>query len=253
MRNIIIISIFVFLVATILFFPSFIKASVLDDKFDLESLKGKKIGYYVGSFDPIHLGHQNVIETALNEKYVDYVLIYPAPGGDTFKNRNELSIRQKLIASIYKNNPKVLITYWTPKELQDKFFKITSDIEVIGIIGSDVILERLMGPDKELSEKYQKVFMRGLPIPEKHYEDTVGGIMALKANSFIVALRGDIDLTHLNGKVNDRPIKAFIHSSDISSTKIRNAIKEDKDFQQFISTEVGTIIKQEGLYGFSSK
>ncbi|MDE3055630.1 MAG: adenylyltransferase/cytidyltransferase family protein [Verrucomicrobiota bacterium] len=236
----------------ILVFPFSIKAEVLNDDFDLSRLKGLKLGYYIGSFDPIHLGHQHVIEKALKSEYVDYVLIYLAPGGDQFKNRTDLALRQKMIASIYQEHPKVLLTYWTPKELQDKFTPLANDIDVVGIIGSDVVTETLMGPDKELSEKYRSVFMRGLPLKEKHYEDTVGALMALKANSFLVALRGEIDLSHVDEKIYDRSIRAFIPSKDNSSTEVRNAIKNQKPFEQFLSFPVQAIIKQEGLYGLST-
>lgn len=193
-----------------LVFPFPIKAKVLNDDFDLSRLKGQKIGYYIGSFDPIHLGHQHVIDEALKFEYIGYVLIYPAPGGDQFKNRTDLAIRQKMITSIYQGHPKVLLTSWTPKELQDKFTPFANDISFVGIIGSDVVLEKLMGPDKELNEKYCSIFMRGLPLKEKHYKDTVGALMALRANSFLVALRGEIDLSHLDGKIHDRSIRAFI-------------------------------------------
>lgn len=233
-----------------LIFPFWIKAEVLNNDFDLSRLKGLKLGYYIGSFDPIHLGHQHVIEEALKSQYVDYILIYPAPGGDHFKNRTNLALRQKMIASIYQDHPKVLFTYWTPKELQNKFSPFIHDIDIVGIIGSDVVTDTLMGPDKELSEKYRSVFMRGLPLKEKHYEDTIGALMALKANSFVVALRGDINLSDLNGKIYDRSILAFISSKDRSSTEIRNAIKNKKPFEHLLSLPVEAIIKQESLYGF---
>lgn len=236
----------------ILVSPFAIKADVLNDDFDLNRLKGLKLGYYIGSFDPIHLGHQYVIDEALKSEHVDYVLIYPAPGGDRFKNRTDLALRQKMIASIYREHPKVLLTYWTPKELQDKFIPFANDIDVVGIIGSDVVTENLIGPDKELSEKYRSVFMRGLPLKEKHYGDTVGALMALKASSFLVALRGAIDLSHVDGKIYDRSICAFIPSKDHSSTEVRNAIKNKKPFEQFLSFPVQAMIKQEGLYGLST-
>lgn len=242
-----------FLSLSILIFPFFIKAEVLNDDFDLSRLKGLKLGYYIGSFDPVHLGHEHVIKEALKSEYVDYVLIYPVPGGDQFKNRTDLAIRQKMIASVYQEHPRVLLTYWTPRELQDKFTPFANDIDVVGIIGSDVVTETLMGPDKELSEKYCSVFMRGFPLKEKHYEDTVGALMALKANSFLVSLRGEIDLSHLDGKIYNRPIRAFIHSKNSSSTEVRNAIKNQKPFEQFLSFSVQAIIKQEGLYGLSKK
>ena len=93
----------------ILIFPFSIKAEVLNDDFDLNRLKGLKLGYYIGSFDPIHLGHQYVIEEALKSEHVDYVLIYPVPGGDQFKNRTDLALRLKMIASVYQEHPRVLL------------------------------------------------------------------------------------------------------------------------------------------------
>ena len=120
------------------------------------------------------------------------------------------------------------------------------------MIGSDVVTENLMGPDKELSDKYRSVFMRGIPLKEKHYHDTVGALMALKADSFLVALRGDVDLSHLENHIYDRPIRAFIQSKTISSTEIRNAIRNKQPFEHLLSFPVQAIIKQEGLYGYSS-
>lgn len=231
-------------------FTSPINADLIDNDFDVDRLKGSKIGYYIGSFDPIHIGHQHVIEQALKSGHVDYILIYPAPGGDQFKNRTDLTIRQKMIASIYQKHPKVLYTYWTPKQLQDAFSPLTNDLEVIGVIGSDVITDTLMGPDEELSKKYQSVFMRGIPLTEKHYNDTVGALMALKADSFLVALRGDIDLSYLKGNVHDRPIRGLIRSDNYSSTEVRNAIQNKQPFEHFVSLPVETIIKLDGLYGY---
>lgn len=237
----------------LLFFPFNMSAEILDDTFDWERLQGSKLGYYIGSFDPIHLGHQNVIDQALESGHVDYILIYPAPGGDQFKNRSNLATRQTLIASLYQDNPKVLITYWTPKELQTKYVSSSVDLDIIGIIGSDVVTETLIGPDKELSQKYRSVFMRGIPLKEKHCHDTLGALMALKASSFLVALRGNIDLSHLENRIDDRPIRAFIQSKNNSSTEVRNAIQNKLPFEQFLHFSVQAIIKQEGLYGLSSK
>lgn len=227
---------------------STMQAAILDENFDLNQIKGKKLGYYIGSFDPIHLGHQHVIDTALRENHVDFVLIYPAPGGDIFKNRNELHLRQKMIASIYKDNPKVLLTYWSPKQLQDNFEEVAKDVNVVGIIGSDVITEKFYGSDKELGEKYLKVFMRGMPLAEKHFEDTAGALVALKANSFLIALRGNIDLSFLKGYVNDRPIAGYIQSKNESSTQVRNAIINGESIETLVDAAVEKIIREENLY-----
>lgn len=244
---------FIFLCMQAVFSTSILKAEVLDHTFDWKKLEGARLGYYIGSFDPIHVGHEHVISEALAQGHVDYVLIYPAPGGDQFKNRSSLASRQKLIASIYQEHPKVLMSYWTPKELQDTFAARAVNVEVIGIIGSDVVTETFMGPDKERSDKYYRVFMRGLPLSEKHYTDTVGALMALKADSFIVALRADADLSYLNKRIYDRSICAFIQSTGHSSTAVRKAIQNKQSFEHLLSFSVQALIKQEGLYGFASK
>jgi len=227
---------------------STMQSTILDENFDLTQLKGKNLGYYIGSFDPIHLGHQHVIDTALQENHVDFVLIYPAPGGDSFKNRNKLHLRQKMIASVYKDNPKVLLTSWSPKQLQDHFECVAKDVSVVGIIGSDVITEKFYGSDKELGDKYLKVFMRGMPLTEKHFEDTAGALIALKADSFLVALRGNVDLAFLHDSIHDRPIAGYIQSKGESSTQVRNAILIGEAIDALVDASVVKIIHEENLY-----
>ncbi len=243
----------IFLGLGVMLSPLAANGKELDDQFDLSVLKGQKLGYYIGSFDPIHRGHETVIQEALQSGEVDYVLIYPVPGGDQFKNRTDWATRRRMVASVYQENPKVLFTAWTPKELQDKFGAIAGNLEVVGIIGSDVITENLMGPDEQLSNKYRSVFMRGLPLKEKHYTDTIGALMALKADAFLVALRGNIDLSYLGGKIADRPIRKFIRSQERSSTAVRKAIQNGEPFESSLSFSVQAIIKQEGLYGYHSR
>lgn len=233
--------------------PLELRGKELDDQFDLTALKGHRLGYYIGSFDPIHRGHEGVIQEALDSGEVDYVLIYPVPGGDQFKNRTDWAIRRKMVASVYRENPKVFVTAWSPKKLLEKFAPIADQITVIGIIGSDVVTENLLGPDEQLSEKYRSVFMRGLPLKEKHYADTIGALMALKAEAFLVALRGGVDLSYLNRKIADRPIHKLIQSRECSSTQVRRAIQNGEPFESLVSFSVQAIIKQEGLYGYPSR
>lgn len=217
----------------------------MNENFNLKELKGSKLGYYLGSFDPLHLGHQHVIEKALSSG-LDYILIYPVPGGDTYKNRVSLDLRLQMVASVYKDHPRVLFTSWTPKELQERLSSL--DLEIVGVIGSDVVTDTLMSTDP-LTEKKRRIFMRGIPLEERHYTDTIGALMALRADSFLVALRGDVDLSHLNGYVHDRPICGFIPSTTISSTEAKKAIQSREPFHHYFSPSVYQIILEEKLYG----
>lgn len=37
-----------------------------------------KIGLFLGSFDPIHIGHISIISSVLNAGFVDKVIVIPA-------------------------------------------------------------------------------------------------------------------------------------------------------------------------------
>jgi len=67
-----------------------------------------KIGLTLGKYSPFHIGHQKVIETALNEMDKVIVVIYNSPE----TTRIPISIRANWIRSIY---PKVeVIDIMTP-------------------------------------------------------------------------------------------------------------------------------------------
>lgn len=55
-----------------------VDARVLEDIPNTELTKllaDKTVGYYIGSFDPIHNGHEHVVKSVLDTDLVDYVLI----------------------------------------------------------------------------------------------------------------------------------------------------------------------------------
>lgn len=41
------------------------------------TLQNKKVGYFVGSFDPLHKAHEAIVETALNKTLCDYIILHP--------------------------------------------------------------------------------------------------------------------------------------------------------------------------------
>ncbi|MCB1112661.1 MAG: hypothetical protein H7A37_04970 [Chlamydiales bacterium] len=217
---------------------------LIDRNSDLAWLKDKTIGFYLGSFDPLHLGHEHVINSALKRGVVDEILIYPAPGGDRFKKRSDVLMRQKMLEARYKAQEHILLTRCTPKELQ----KLLGGRKVIGIIGSDLVLQKLLSDDLDLRNEYDQLFMRGKDLPVKHEKDTIGAVMALRADQFIVATRENEDLSALNGKILDRNIIEVIPSFSVSSSEIRERIRANQPITHLVSPAIAEAISAEGLY-----
>ncbi len=132
------------------------QALVLEDLIRDEALEKtiahKKVGYYIGSFDPLHLGHQDTALIPIQKGLVDYVLIMPNWGGDSYKNRAPIEERLKMVFAVFKDNPHVIVTKLTPQEMQSKLTKPDDShtisekpvvktafegTDFIGIIGSD--------------------------------------------------------------------------------------------------------------------
>lgn len=248
-----------------LFFVSFLSqnlfAIVLEDlsKHELCTLiSHKKIGFYVGSFDPIHKGHESVVSNILAQGLVDYCLIYPAWGGDHYKNRTDVQLRLEMLFALYKDSPKVIVTKLDPGQLQDLLTK-DSDLKIvgkptvksafegtqyIGVIGSDTALETVK------DEKKLSVFLKGIKLPDQYKQHTIGAIIALPAHTFIVNVRQGDDVSSLKGQLEDRPITDVLHLgySDASSTKVRQKIQNNEDISDMVSPSTIEIIQKNGLY-----
>ncbi len=228
------------------FFMHSMQALVLEDliinnKLN-QTLTNKKVGYYLGSFDPIHKGHEAIVTTILNKKLCDYILIYPAWGGDDYKNRTDLKIRLKMLFSIFKNNKKVIVTKLNPLNLQKKLIKIKT--EYIGIIGSDLALSG------QKNETTREEFMSGAIVTQEYKNHTHGCIIALPVKSFVVTIRNGDSIENLNNKIGNRKIIAKIETNfgNISSTKVRNFTKSKKSINSLVSNNIVNIIKKYKLY-----
>lgn len=248
---------------SLIFFGNFdchalVLEELIQDKKLTETLSNKKIGYYIGSFDPIHLGHEALAREIINQNLCDYVLIYPAWGGDDYKNRTPIQIRLEMLFALFANDPHIIVTKLNTEELQQALTEESnlfiadkpavkskfSGTEYLGIIGSDCALDT--SDAKKLS-----VFMRGIKIPEKYKAHTIGAVIALPANGFVVGLRNEDSLDKLNGTFSERPIIATVVSEDfnnISSTKVRKAIKEGTSVNDLINPAVQEIISKHRLY-----
>lgn len=67
-----------------------------------ETLAHKKVGLYVGPFNPLHKGHEETAKLPIQQGLCDYVLIYSAWGGDHYKNMVAIKYRLEMIFSALK-------------------------------------------------------------------------------------------------------------------------------------------------------
>lgn len=266
------------LTLSLLLAASSLQALVLEDLIEsdtlLETLHGKKVGYYTGSFDPIHRGHMGFAEGVIEAGHCDYVLIVPAWGGDGYKERAPISIRLEMQKALFSDHPRVIVTGLSPLSVQQALTKISPDetirgytavevldksIEFVGLIGSDTALNLAIPDNNEQVEinrkKRLQVFMRGVSIPEKHAETTIGSIMGLPVSRFIVGLRDGDDLGLLNGMVGDRPITQIYKNEQtiqVSSTLVKQRISSEESTSDLLDPRVMRIIKKYNLYQKSS-
>ncbi|MEG0576913.1 MAG: adenylyltransferase/cytidyltransferase family protein, partial [Bacilli bacterium] len=53
-----------------------------------------KIGVYVGSFDPVHLGHLQIINYLLSSKTIDKIIVIPT--GNYWNKKNLTDIKDRI-------------------------------------------------------------------------------------------------------------------------------------------------------------
>jgi pimeloyl-ACP methyl ester carboxylesterase/nicotinic acid mononucleotide adenylyltransferase len=251
-----------------------LQALVLEDMIESDQLAsafhGKRIGYYTGSFDPVHIGHKGFAEGVIEAGLCDYILIVPAWGGDGYKERAPISVRLEMQEALFADNPHIIITRLSPLEVQRDLTKIVSGqtirgypvveaqdetVEFIGLIGSDTALNLAIPSHNEGEEANRKkrlqVFMRGVAIPEKHAETTIGSIMALPVSRFIVGHRDGDNLALLNGVVGDRPISEVYGNEQAklaSSTLVKQRLRNGESVDDLVDLQVNKIIFRYNLY-----
>ena len=185
-----------------------------------------KIGIFIGSFNPPHLGHLDIIKYLLNKKYVDKILIVPTKNYWNKTNLIDINKRIAMLKFYENDNTKVDTSnnnYQYTYQLMRKLKKEYSHDELYLIIGADNIIN------------FKKW---------KNYEE-------LLTYNIIIMTRNNIDIlkytSHLTGKftvVND------YNFTDISSTKIRNNVFLNK---KYLQEDIYHYIIENKLYNAADK
>ncbi|HOM02953.1 MAG TPA: nicotinate-nucleotide adenylyltransferase [Acetivibrio sp.] len=199
----------------------------------------KKIGILGGTFDPIHNGHLIMAEIIRGAFELDKVLFIPS-GNPPHKKEQTVTDayhRYNMVCEALKGN-----SHFEVSRIEVDREGYTYTIDTLGvlneqykgiatlyyIIGADVLYDLLTWKD------YEKVF---------------------KICRFIAALRPGSDIEGFNDRIkyledtfSASILAAQIPLIEISSTMIRNRVKEGKSIKYLVPDAVENYIKREGLY-----
>ena len=177
-----------------------------------------KLGIYVGSFNPVHIGHIDVVNYLIKEKYVDKVLIVPTL--NYWNKFNLIDIKHRInmlkyfendFIKIDTKNNKYIYTY----ELLNKLGKEYDD-ELYLIMGADNIIEF----DKW--KNYKELLKYKIIVVNRNNIDINKYIKKYNTNNFIV-INGykyiDISSTelreNLNSKYIDKKVLDYIKKNNL--------------------------------------
>lgn len=196
-----------------------------------------RLGFFLGSFDPPHVGHLQVAIECLNNNLVDKVIYVPSQQNPFKQNSididkridmlnlfiNEYNFQKKIeISSIEKdletNKDKSVYSYITLNTLFNKLYK---DYNCYWILTTETFGELCYWKNKELLKQYDK-------------------LVGYSFSPFFINFKNVIKDNNIKEffKIYDTP-----HSSDL-----RKLIKEKKSVYPFICKSVFNYIKQNNLY-----
>ena len=191
-----------------------------------------RIAIYGGSFNPMHIGHEKIVDYVLNNLNMDKIIIIPVGIPSHRENNLEQSdTRLKICKEIFKGNKKIEVSDIEIKS-EGKSYTYDTLLKLMDLYGENNEFFEIIGEDSLKSLKTWK-----------NYEEL------LKICKFIVFRRKDdkniqIDKEFLNNK---NIIILENEYYDISSTEIRNMIKNNEDISAFVNKKVKKLIEKEYL------
>ena len=191
-----------------------------------------KIGIFGGSFNPPHKMHKKIAITLIKKHYVDKVIFVPT--GSKYKYKNNLlsdKVRLEMLELMCKDNnnlevsdyelkEKVVYTYETLDYFKNKY----KNDEIYFICGTD----NLSYIDKWQRGKYLL----------SNYK-----LLIIKRNSFEIT-----SILEKYKDYKDNIIVTDIEENEISSTKIREMIYNNKRAETYLDKDVSDYITRNKLY-----
>ena len=103
-----------------------------------------KIGVYVGSFNPVHIGHIHIVNYLINNNYLDKVIIIPT--GNYWDKDNLIDIKHRInMLKFYENDRRIINdneinTYDYTYQVMDKLKEEYINDDLYLIMGADNII-----------------------------------------------------------------------------------------------------------------
>lgn len=201
---------------------------------------GLKVGIMGGSFDPIHNGHINLAHTVAGFCGLDSILFIPA-GVPPHKANLKMTAghhRLKMVQLAIAPYPDFIVSdievvnsgkSYTVRTVTELKSRLQKNTQLFFIAGADMILD--------LKNWYRFEQLTTL----------CGFIAADRPGYKDEALKREIECLRCHYSI--EILFAPVSPMDISSTAIRQNIKENKSIKQWVPKEVENYIKTYGLYG----
>ena len=196
----------------------------------------KKIAIMGGTFDPIHIGHLVIAQEAMEYKDLDKIIFIPA--GVPPHKENVITtgqIRFDMVKLAIKDNDKFLASDYEINK-RTKSYSLET-VEYIKNLYNLNELYFIMGEDSLLSiETWYRY--------EEFLENTKVLVVERSYEKREILDRQIIKYNSKNYSIEKIPVNYL----NISSTNIRNSIKENKNPKYYLRGEVFNYIRREGLY-----
>ena len=189
-----------------------------------------KIGVYIGSFNPVHLIHEKIVDSLLEDNTLDKVIVVPTnsnyhlkKGLVSYDNRFsmlKLAFENKSVIISDLEKEKYHFTYENINILNEKY----PNDELYLIIGADNLFEFNTW---------------------KNYEEILN-----KSNLIIIG-RNDLNMQeYINNNFTNYKFRFIIKEplGELSSTLIRESIKSNKNVDEYLSEPVKKYIYKNNLY-----
>ncbi len=198
----------------------------------------KKIGIMGGTFDPIHIGHLVLGESAYGQFGLDKVLFMPSGNPPHKKDRHGASnqARVDMTALAIRDNPHFELSleemheqgYIYTKETLRRLRRDNPDTEYYFIIGSDSLLsfDKWNGP-QEICDQC---------------------ILVTAVRNQMQVEELDMEIRLLREKYHANILKLYSPNLDISSSNIRSWLKDGRSVRYYIPDAVLDYIEKNHIY-----